>query len=66
MENESLLSDLPASTFKVWTTGLNNWHFHAKHPATGAWIAQHGLYSEVAALFSGNRACDQLDAEASQ
>jgi hypothetical protein len=48
----------------VWATGLNNWHVHAKHPTTGAWIAAHGLYSETAAMLKGDSFCNKLDAEA--
>lgn len=54
----------PGSRFKVWATGLNNWHIHAKHPTTGAWIAAHGLYSETAAMLKGDSFCNKLDAEA--
>lgn len=50
--------------FKIWTTGANNWHVHAKHPKTGAWISNHGIYSNVAAMVTGDAYCDTLDAEA--
>lgn len=52
------------ATFKTWMTGPHNWHVHAKHPATGAWIAAHGLPSDVVAWVKGDQFCDRLEAEA--